>query len=147
MNQTTIQSALEVLQRPDKVILLIADNAPLSGEAPAPPSDLNERMAAALVVAIAEHVGDEDEKFATLYNAVKQRNEMPDRDVPFVFDYMAKAYEFLQNHWAVVYFVIAVLNKKGYFNSLKEDTDLKAFFEVFFEEDIKDKKDNSKSDE
>ena len=84
-------------------------------------------LAKELILRIADGTAKEDTQFAKIYEAIQKKNEIPSRDISVALDYAGKAYEFVNNHWGEIFFVLMYLNKKGYFDKLKNKPKFKAF--------------------
>ena len=101
-------------------------------------------LAKELILRIADGTAKEDTQFAKIYEAIQKKNEIPSRDISVALDYAGKAYEFVNNHWGEIFFVLMYLNKKGYFDKLKNKPKFKAFFATLFEEEIEKPQDSKK---
>ena len=54
-------------------------------------------------------------------------------DMATVMDLTGKAYGVVKDHWAEIYFILNMLNKKGYLNKIKKKASLKPFFDTLFD--------------
>lgn len=147
MEKQISKSALEVIQTPKKVLEILDKKSEVDKSTIKElPNDFNKELANELVIIIAESTSKEDAQFDYIYQAVKKKNEVATRDLATAIDYAGKAYEFVGDHWAEIFFVISYLNNKGYFDSLKKKGKFKAFFATLFEEDMeKDVNEDEKS--
>lgn len=147
MKDSQSKSALEVLQKPAKVLAILDKEQALKNvEQKELPKSFDSALAEELLVAIAEGTAKEDVHFAHIYESVQKKNEIPHRDIPTAIDLAGKAYELVSNHWGEIHFILIYLNKKGYFDKIKDKSKFKTFFAALFDEKV-EKQDSEKGDE
>jgi hypothetical protein len=135
MENTTIQSALEALNKPKAVYQFVTGNTIPNGEN-IPDFTLEDEAATAeLLVALADEIGVNNSTFNMAYTAIKEKNEAVTRSgLSEVISYSSDAYKFVCDNWGQIFFLLMYMNNSGHFDKLKNRPKLKTFFKTLFDE-------------
>ena len=134
MENQELQAALDLFKNPALLRgqlekdLNLTDNSAV-GTAPA---DL-EDISAELLRGIAESLDAVKPQYQKLRAQLSQKDSGVHRDMAQVIQLGGEAYKLVKDHWAEVFFIVNMLNKKGYLDKLKKNATLKPFFDTLFD--------------
>ena len=134
MENTNIQSALEILNKPEAVYQFVTRES-VPQDATVPTMDLEDEAAAELLVAIANGVSADNATFNQAYQVIKEKNDVVTRGgLTEILPYLVEAKQFVSDHSGTIFFILMYLNKGGYLDKLKNDAKFKTFFKTLFDE-------------
>jgi hypothetical protein len=94
----------------------------------------SEEISAELLRGIAESLDDINPQYKKLrLQLLKKQDEQHRGDFRQLIDLAGKAYGVVKDHWAEIYFILDMLNKKGYLDKMKNNPKLKTFFKTLFD--------------
>jgi hypothetical protein len=134
MENKNIQSALEILNKPEAVYQFVTGETVPEGST-VPTLDLTDDITADLLVGIAESVSADNATFKQAYQAIQEKNDVVSRSgLGELLPYVSKAHELITGNWAYIFFILQYLNNTGKMDKLKNNPRLKTFFKTLFEE-------------
>ena len=132
METKELQAALDLFKSPQ--LLRVQLEKDLLAKANNQIADMpSEDISAELLRGIAESLDEVKPQYKTIREQLLKKQEEKHRDLTQILDLSVKAYGVVKDHWAEIYFIISMLNSKGYLDKMKKNPKLKTFFETLFD--------------
>ena len=99
-----------------------------------PETDIKD-ISADLLQGIAESLDDVKPVYKKTRQQLmlSQKDKPQHRDMTQAVHLAGEAYKVVKDHWAEIYFIINMLNKKGYLDKVKNNPKLKTFFSALLD--------------
>jgi LPS O-antigen subunit length determinant protein (WzzB/FepE family) len=132
METKELQAALDLLNNPQ--LLRVQLEKDLLTKADTQSADMpSKEISAELLRGISESLDDVKPQYKALREQLLKKQDEQHRDLTQAIDLAGKAYGVVKDHWAEIYFILNILNKKGHLDKLKKNPILKSFFETLFD--------------
>lgn len=97
------------------------------------PNDEIENISDELLRGLAESLDSVNPQYQKIRQQLAKKNSLEHRDLTQAIHLAGEAYKIVKNNWGELFFILSMLNNKGYLDTMKKNPKLKTFFKTLFD--------------
>ena len=97
------------------------------------PKDEIENISDELLRGLAESLDSVNPQYQKIRQKLAKKNGLEHRDLTQAIHLAGEAYKIVKDNWGELFFILSMLNNKGYLDTMKKNPKLKTFFKTLFD--------------